>query len=77
MGRIEKKWSKDKSSFYFLIYNNLSDSQPRISTIIATSLVETSSFTEFYPLALKTKVAVSFPVILKMKTPEIMDNAFK
>ena len=46
MGRIENKRSKDKSSSYFLIDNNLTDSQPHILTIIATPLVETSSFTE-------------------------------
>ena len=46
MGRIENKRSKDKSSSYFLIDNNLTDSQPHILTIIATPLVEISSFTE-------------------------------
>ena len=46
MGRIENKRSKDKSSSYFLIDNNLTDSQPHILTIIATPIVETSSFTE-------------------------------
>lgn len=46
MGRIENKRSKDKSSSYFLIDNNLTDSQPHILIIIATPLVETSSFTE-------------------------------
>ena len=46
MGRIENKRSKDKSSSYFLIDNNLTDSQPHILIIIATPFVETSSFTE-------------------------------
>ena len=42
MGRIENKPSKDKSSD-FLSENNITDSEPHISTIIATLLVEASS----------------------------------
>ena len=45
MGRIENKPSKDKSS-YFLSENNITDSEPHIPTIMATPLVETSSFTD-------------------------------
>ena len=41
MGRTEK----DKSS-YFLSDNNVIDSEPHIPTIIATPLVERSSFTD-------------------------------
>ena len=45
VGRIENKLSKDKSS-YFLSDNNTADSEPHISTIMATPLVETRSFTD-------------------------------
>ena len=45
MGRIENKPSKDKSS-YFLSENNITDSKPHIPTIMATPLVEASSFTD-------------------------------
>ena len=45
MGKIETKPSKDKSS-YFLIDNNVIDSQPHIPTIIAIPLVQTNSFTD-------------------------------
>ena len=43
MERIEIKPSKDKSS-YFLSDNNITDFEPHIPTIMATPLVETSSF---------------------------------
>ena len=55
MGRIENKRSKDKSSSYFLIDNNLTDSQPHILTIIATPLVETSSFTEILSFSVENQ----------------------
>ena len=45
IGRIENKPLKDKSS-YFLIDNNITDSQPHIPTIMATPLVETILFTD-------------------------------
>ena len=45
MGRIKNKPSKDKSS-YFLGENNITDSEPYIPTIMATPIVETSSFTD-------------------------------
>ena len=45
MGRTENKPSKDESS-YFLSENNITDSKPHIPTIMATPLVEASSFTD-------------------------------
>ena len=45
MGRIENKPSKDKSS-YFLSYSNITDSEPHTPPIMATRLVETSSFND-------------------------------
>ena len=65
MGRIKNKPSKDKSS-YFLSENNITDSEPYIPTIMATPLVEATSFPTLHPLALKTKLTLSFWVILKM-----------
>ena len=64
MGRIENKPSKDKSS-YFLSDNNITDSEPHIPTIMATPLVETSSFNAFYPVVLKNKLIISFRVNTK------------
>ena len=49
IGRIINKPSNDKSS-YFLCENNITGSGPHIPTIMATPLVETSSFTDIpYP----------------------------
>ena len=45
IGRIINKPSKDDSS-YFLCKNNITDSELHIPTIMATPLVETSSFTD-------------------------------
>lgn len=55
MGRIEKKLSKDISS-YFLIDNNIIDSQPLIPTIIATPLVKASSFTDVLLVSVEDQI---------------------
>ena len=64
MGRIENKPSKDKSS-YFLSENNITDSEPHIPTIMATPLVETSSFTDIPSPSIEDQIN-SFRVILKL-----------
>ena len=64
MGRIKNKPSKDKSS-YFLSENNITDSEPHIPTIMATPLVETSSFTDIPSPSIEDQIN-SFRVILKL-----------
>ena len=55
MGRIEYKPLKRMSS-YFLIDNNIIDSEPHIPTIMATPLVETSSFTDILSPSAKDQI---------------------
>ena len=81
MGRIENKPSKDKSS-YFLSENNITDSEPHIPTIMATPLVETSSFTDIPSPSIEdqTNSFVSNDTEIdnnSLETLEIIDNAYK
>ena len=81
MGRIENKPSKDKSS-YFLSENNITDSEPHIPTIMATPLVETSSFTDIPSPSIEdqTNSFVSNDTENdnnSLETLEIIDNAYK
>ena len=55
MGRIENKPSKDKSS-YFLSENNITDSEPHIPKIMATPLVEASSFTDILSPSIEDQI---------------------
>ena len=82
MGRIENKPSKDKSS-YFLSDNGITDSEPHISTIMATPLVETSSFTDILSPGVddKSNSFVSSDTENdnnnSLETPEVIDNGYK
>ena len=82
MGRIENKPSKDKSS-YFLSDSGITDSEPRISTIMATPLVETSSFTDILSPGVddKSNSFVSSDTENdnnnSLETLEVIDNTYK
>ena len=82
MGRIENKPSKDKSS-YFLSDNCITDSEPHISTIMATPLVETSSFTDILSPGVddKSNSFVSSDTENdnnnSLETLEVIDNTYK
>ena len=82
MGRIENKPSKDKSS-YFLSDNGITDSEPHISTIMATPLVETSSFTDILLPGVddKSNSFVSSDTENdnnnSLETLEVIDNTYK
>ena len=65
MGSIENKSSKDKSS-YFLSGNNITGSEPHIPTIMATLLVETSSFNDILSPSAEDQINSFVSVILKM-----------
>ena len=82
MGRIENKSSKDKSS-YFLSDNDRTDSEHYISTIMATPLVETSSFTGILSLSVDNKCNSFVSSDTEndnnnsLETLEVIDNAYK
>ena len=81
MGRIEKKLSKDISS-YFLIDNNIIDSQPLIPTIIATPLVKASSFTDVLFVSVEDQIDFLVSDIENvnnnsLETLDVIDNASK
>ena len=81
MGRIENKSSKDKSS-YFLSDNDITDSEHYISTIMATPLVETSSFTGILSPSVdnKSNSFVSSDTENdnnSLETLEVIDNTYK
>ena len=82
MGRIEYKQLKRMSS-YFLIDNNIIDSEPHIPTIMATPLVETSSFTDIPSPSIEDQIN-SFVLSdtendnnNSLETLEVIDNAYK
>ena len=82
MGRIENKPSKDKSS-YFLSENNITDSEPHIPTIMATPLVETSSFTDIPSPSIEDQINSFVSSDTEndnnnsLETLEVIDNAYK
>ena len=82
MGRVKNKQSKDENS-YFHIDNNIIDSQPLIQTIVATPLVETSSFNDILSLGVEDQIDsfVSSPIENdnnnSLETPDLIDNAYK
>ena len=82
MGRIEYKPLKGMSS-YFLIDSNIIDSERHISTIIATSLVETSSFTDILSPSVKDQINSFVSSDSEndnnnsLETLEVIDNAYE
>ena len=76
MGRTEK----DKSS-YFLSDNNVIDSEPHIPTIIATPLVERSSFTDILSSSVEAQMNSFVSSDTEnddnnsLQTLEVIDNA--
>ena len=82
MERIKNKPSKDKSS-YFLSENNIIDSEHSIPTIMATPLVEASSFTDIPSPSIEDQIY--FFVLSdtendnnnSLETLEVIDNAYK
>ena len=76
MGRAEK----DKSS-YFISDNNVIDSEPHIPTIIATPLVETSSFTNILSSSVEDQINSFVSSDTEndnnnsLQTLEVIDNA--
>ena len=82
MGRIEYKPLKRMSS-YFLIDNNIIDSEPHIPTIMATPLVETSSFTDIPSPSIEDQINSFVSSDTEndnnnsLETLEVIDNAYK
>ena len=82
MGRIENKPSKTKSSC-FLSDNNITDSEPHIPTIMATQLVETSSFNDILSASVKDQINsfVSSDIEndnnISLETLAVIGNAYK
>ena len=82
MGRIENKPSKDKSS-YFLSENNITDSEPHIPKIMATPLVEASSFTDILSPSIEDQINSFVSSDAEndnnnsLETLEVIDNAYK
>ena len=82
MGRVKNKQSKDENS-YFHIDNNIIDSQPLIQTIVATPLVETSSFNDILSLSVEDQIdsfvssAIENDNNNSLETPDLIDNANK
>ena len=82
IGRIINKPSKDKSS-YFLCENNITDSEPHIPTIMATPLVETSSFTDIPSPSIEDQINSFVSSDTEndnnnsLETLEVIDNAYK
>ena len=82
MGRMENKPSKDKSS-YFVTDNNIADSEPHIPTVMATPLVETSSFTNILSPSVKDQINSFVSSDSEndynnlLETLEVIDNAYK
>lgn len=82
MGRVKNKQSKDENS-YFHIDNNIIDSQPLIQTIVATPLVETSSFNDILSLSVEDQIdsfvsgAIENDNNNSLETPDLIDNAYK
>ena len=82
IGRIINKPSKDKSS-YFLCENNITDSEPHIPTIMATPLVETSSFTDIPSPSIEDQINSFVSSDAEndnnnsLETLEVIDNSYK
>ena len=82
MGRVKNKQSKDENS-YFHIDNNIIDSQPLIQTIVATPLVETSSFNDILSLSVEDQIdsfvssAIENDNNNSLETPDLIDKAYK
>ena len=82
MGRVKNKQSKDENS-YFHIDNNIIDSQPLIQAIVATLLVETSSFNDILSLSVEDQIdsfvsgAIENDNNNSLETPDLIDNAYK
>ena len=82
MGRVKNKQSKDENS-YFHIDNNIIDSQPLIQTIVATLLVEASSFNDILSLSVEDQIdsfvssAIENDNNNSLETPDLIDNAYK
>ena len=81
VGRIENKLSKDRSS-YFLSDNNTADSELHISTIMATQLVETRSFTDILSPSAEDQINSFVSSDTEndnnsLETLEVIDNAYK
>ena len=82
MGRIKNKLSKDKSS-YFLSENNITDSEPHIPTIMATPLIETSSFTDIPSPSIEDQINSFVSSDTEndnnnsLETLDVIDNAYK
>ena len=82
MGRVKNKQSKDENS-YFHIDNNIIDSQPLIQTIVATPLVETSSFNDILSISVEDQIdsfvssAIENDNNNSLETPDLIDNAYK
>ena len=82
MGRVKNKQLKDENS-YFHIDNNIIDSQPLIQTIVATLLVEASSFNDILSLSVEDQIdsfvssAIENDNNNSLETPDLIDNAYK
>ena len=82
IGRIINKPSEDKSS-YFLCENNITDSESHIPTIMATPLVETSSFTDIPSPSIEDQINSFVSTDTEndnnnlLETLEVIDNAYK
>ena len=82
MGRVKNKQSKDENS-YFHIDNNIIDSQPLIQTIVATLLVEASSFNDILSLSVEDQIDSFFSSAIEndnnnsLETPDLIGNAYK
>ena len=80
MGRIENKPSKDKSS-YFITDNSITDPQPKMPMIMATPLVEKSSFTDILCSSLENQINPSISSDMEndnnnsLETLDLIDNA--
>ena len=82
MGRTENKPLKDKSS-YFLSENNITDSEPHIPKIMATPLVEASSFTDILSPSIEDQINSFVSSDTEndnnnsLETLKVIDNAYK
>ena len=79
MERLENKPSKNSS--YFLSYNNITDYEPHIPTIMATPLVETTSSTDILSPSIENQINTFVSSNTEngnsnlLETLEIIDNA--
>ena len=79
MERLENQPSKNSS--YFLSYNNITDYEPHIPTIMATPLVETTSSTDILSPSIENQINSFVSSNTEngnsnlLETLEIIDNA--